>query len=65
MSQKKVKGALKSAFAVGAVLGGASIISDVDVVYAKELQNELLEEEELEILEEEAGTSEAPSESLN
>ena len=41
MKQKKVNGVLKSAFAFGAALGGAGMITDMDVVYAEELEEEL------------------------
>ena len=43
MKQKKVNGVLKSAFAFGAALGGAGMITDMDVVYAEELEEELKE----------------------
>ena len=61
MKQKKVNGVLKGAFAFGAALGGAGMITDMDIVYAEELKNESeasLDEEEFE----EAATSEAASE---
>ena len=68
MKQKKVNGVLKGAFAFGAALGGAGMITDMDIVYAEELKNESeasLDEEEFEEAATSEAASEAPEEEVN
>ena len=38
MKRDKINNILKGAFAVGTVLGGSALFSDMDVVYASELE---------------------------
>ena len=38
MKRDKINNILKGAFAVGTVLGGSAVFSDMDVIYASELE---------------------------
>lgn len=65
MKKKKVNSILKGMAGVGVALGGVSVLTDADLVYAAELEEELSEQEEIPTLEQQASQSAAEAESVS
>lgn len=65
MKKKKVNSILKGMAGIGVTLGGISVLTDADLVYAAELDEELSEQEETPALEQQASQSAAEAESVS
>ena len=65
MKKKKVNSILKGMAGVGVALGGVSVLTDADLVYAAELEEELSEQEEIPTLEQQASQSAAEADSVS